>query len=151
MPCQLCREETMAAANKTGPTAADVGAFVAALTPEQRRADAETLCAMLARVTGQPPVLWGPSIIGFGAYHYRYESGRTGSAPRLGFSPRKPAHVFYMTGDFPEHAALLARLGKHSGGVSCLYVKRLSDIDMGVLEALAQGAWRAMAAKYPEG
>jgi hypothetical protein len=139
----------MAAENKTGPTAADVGAFIAALAPEQRRTDAEQLCTMLARVTGEPPVLWGPSIIGFGAYDYRYESGRTGTAPRIGFSPRKGTHVMYMIDGFPEHGALLARLGKHSTGVSCLYFKRLSDVDTGVLEALAEGSWAAMAAKYP--
>ena len=139
----------MAAENKTGPTAADVGAWIAALEPEKRRADAEALCAMLARVTGEPPVLWGPSIIGFGAYDYRYDSGRTGSAPRIGFSPRKATHVMYMTGDFPEHDELLARLGKHSTGVSCLYIKRLADVDAGVLESLAEGSWAAMAAKYP--
>jgi hypothetical protein len=139
----------MAAANKTTPTAADVPAFLAALEPAQRRAEAEQLCAMLARVTCQPPVLWGPSIIGFGEYHYRYESGRTGSAPRIGFSPRKATHVMYMIDGFPEHADLLARLGKHSTGVSCLYFKRLADVDGGVLEALAKGSWAAMAAKYP--
>ena len=141
----------MAAENKTGPTTADVGAYIGALAPEPRRADAEWLCAMLARVTGEPPVLWGPSIIGFGAYQYRYDSGRTGTAPRIGFSPRKGTHVMYMAGDFPEHGDLLAKLGKHSTGVSCLYFKRLSDVDGGVLEALAEGAWAAMAAKYPLG
>jgi hypothetical protein len=139
----------MAAENKTGPTEADVDAYLAALEPASRRADAEVLCAMLARVSGQPPVLWGPSIIGFGAYHYRYDSGRTGSAPRIGFSPRKAAHVLYLVDGFPAHAALLARLGKHSTGVSCLYVKRLSDVDIGVLEALAAGSWQVMAARYP--
>jgi hypothetical protein len=139
----------MAAKNKTGPTQADVGAWIAALEPAGRRADAEWLCAMLARVTGQPPVLWGPSIIGFGAYEYRYDSGRTGTAPRIGFSPRKATHVLYMIDGFPEHGELLARLGTHSTGVSCLYVKRLSDVDTKVLEALAQGSWAAMAAKYP--
>jgi hypothetical protein len=137
------------AENKTGPTAADVGAYIAALEPEKRRADAEWLCAMLARVTGAPPVLWGASIIGFGAYEYRYDSGRTGTAPRIGFSPRKATHVMYMIDGFPEHAELLARLGKHSTGVSCLYFKRLADVDAAVLEALAKGSWAAMAAKYP--
>ncbi len=139
----------MAAANKTTPTTADVPAFLAGLEPAQRRVEAEQLCAMLARVTGQPPVLWGPSIIGFGEYHYRYESGRTGTAPRIGFSPRKGTHVMYMIDGFPEHSALLGRLGKHSTGVSCLYFKRLSDVDGGVLESLARASWAAMAAKYP--
>jgi hypothetical protein len=140
----------MAAENKTGPTAADVGAYIAALEPPQRRTEAEWLSAMLTRVSGRSPVLWGPSIIGFGAYHYRYDSGRTGTAPRIGFSPRKGSHVLYMIDGFPEHAALLARLGRHSTGVSCLYVKRLSDVDSGVLEALAEASWAAMAAKYPD-
>lgn len=139
----------MAAENKTAPTAADVPAFLAALEPGQRRAEAEQLCAMLARVTGEPPVMWGANIIGFGTYHYRYDSGRTGSAPRIGFSPRKATHVLYMMDGFPERADLLAKLGKHSTGVSCLYVKRLSDVDPAVLETLAKGSWAAMAAKYP--
>lgn len=139
----------MAAASKTGPTDADVSAWIAALEPAMRRADAETLCAMLARLSGEPPVLWGPSIIGFGDYHYRYDSGRSGTAPRIGFSPRKAAHVLYGLHDDAELLALLARLGKHSTGSACLYIRRLADIDMTVLESLVVRSLAVMAERHP--
>ena len=124
------------AKNKTQPTATSVDAFLAAVEPEARRQDARALCEMMARLSSEPPVLWGPTIVGFGSYHYRYDSGREGDIPRVGFSPRKPAHVLYINGGFPRYETLVSKLGKLSRGKSCLYVKRLGDIDLEVLEAL---------------
>lgn len=136
------------AENKTKPTDVDVAAFLAALEPAQRRTDAETICTLLAAVSGTAPVLWG-NIVGFGRYHYTYTSGRSGTAPRLGFAPRKAQHVIYLMDGFDGHADLLARLGKATTGVSCLYVKRLSDIDVDVLAEMARRSWAMMAARYP--
>ncbi|HEY2179108.1 MAG TPA: DUF1801 domain-containing protein [Caulobacteraceae bacterium] len=122
----------MAKANKTAPTAASVVTFLAGLAPEGRRADAAALSALMARVSGQPARLWGPSIIGFGVHRYRYDSGREGETPAVGFSPRKQALVLYGLGEAGEDPA---RLGKVTTGVGCIYVKRLADIDLAVLEA----------------
>jgi hypothetical protein len=138
-------------ANKTVPTAADVAAFIAAVPDATRRADAETLAALMARLSGEPAKMWGPSIIGFGEYHYRYDSGRTGSMSRIGFSPRKAETVVYLIDGFTGQADLLARLGKHRIGKSCLYIKRLADIDMSVLEAMITASLATMAERYPTG
>lgn len=134
--------------NKTKPTADDVPAFVAAIADAGQRADAETLITLLSRVSGEPPVLWG-KIVGFGHYHYRYASGREGDAPRIAFSPRKGQTVMYVMGGFPEHDALLARLGKIKSGQSCHYIKRLRDVDMAVLEELARASIAQMDRDYP--
>jgi Domain of unknown function (DU1801) len=123
-------------ANKTVETAADVAVFVAAIADEGQRADAETLIAMMAAASGEPPALWGPSIIGFGRAHYRYESGREGDMPRIAFSPRKGQMVIYLADDFPDRAELIAQLGPHKTGKACLYLKRLADADGGVLREL---------------
>ena len=130
------------AANKTQETDADVAAFVAGVADPVQRADADTLIALLSRVSGDPPKMWGPSIIGFGTHRYRYDSGREGEICRVGFSPRKGQTVMYGMGvqDSPER---LARLGKHKTGKGCLYLKRLSDIDIGVLEEMAVAALAA--------
>lgn len=111
------------AENKTQPTDADVAAFLAALEPAQRRADAQAICALLAEVSGTAPVLWG-SIVGFGSYDYTYASGRSGTAPRLGFAPRKAQHVIYLMDGFDGHADLLARLGKATTGVAICFARR---------------------------
>ena len=104
---------------------------------------------MMRRVTGETPKMWGPTIIGYGQYHYRYDSGHEGDMCRIGFSPRKPQLVLYvLTGD-AEEAELLAKLGKHSTGKSCLYIKKLADVDLGVLEALARHSLAHMNEKYP--
>jgi hypothetical protein len=137
------------APNKTQPTATDVATFVAAITDAGRRADAEALVALMTRLSGEPARLWGPSIIGFGEYHYRYDSGRTGSMSRIGFSPRKAETVVYLIDGFTDQAALLARLGKHRTGKSCLYIKRLADIDMGILEAMVAASLATMAERHP--
>lgn len=135
--------------NKTRPTAAYVDAFIAVAQPPERSEDAKVVRALMERLSGERAAMWGPSIIGFGVCHYRYESGREGDMPRIGFSPRKGELVFYLSDEFPAHAELMARLGKHRTGKSCLYVKRLSDIDMGVLEALIVGSLKASDARYP--
>ncbi|GAA2645713.1 hypothetical protein GCM10010399_94370 [Dactylosporangium fulvum] len=128
------------AENKTVPTDENVAAFLAAVTDPQRRADAERLCALAAEVTGAPPVMWGSSIVGFGSNHYHYESGRQGDTAAVGFSPRKQALVLYY---LPMDETLLARLGKHTTGKGCVYVKRLSDVDEEVLGELIRAGFQA--------
>ena len=123
--------------NKTKPNKLSVAAFIDALTDQTRRADAKALVKLMQRATGEKPKMWGPSIIGFGSYHYRYDSGREGDMPLLGFSPRKAATVLYRMTVFNDSEALLAKLGKHTTGKGCLYIKRLADVDQRVLEALA--------------
>ncbi|TXF90999.1 DUF1801 domain-containing protein [Neolewinella aurantiaca] len=121
---------------KTKPTAVNPQTFVAAVEDEQKRADAEWVMAMMEEVTGEPPVMWGPSIIGFGTYHYVYESGREGDWMLTGFSPRKAALSIYLMSGLKQEEEYLAKLGKYKTGKSCLYVKRLSDIDTDVLRAM---------------
>jgi hypothetical protein len=137
------------AETKTRPTQMQVADFIEAAPDAVRRDDAKTLVALMARVTGEEPVMWGPSIIGFGSYHYRYESGHEGDACRMGFSPRKAELVLYVLNGSPEQAAQLARLGRHKTGKSCLYVKRLADVDMAVLEELLRDQLAWMDARYP--
>lgn len=119
---------------KTRPTEVSVETFPAAVTPEARRDDARVVCALMSRLSGEPARMWGPSIVGFGVRRYRTEAGREGDMLKVGFAPRKPAMVFYV--HWTEDDPLLARLGKFSTGKSCLYVSRLSDIDLSILEAL---------------
>jgi hypothetical protein len=128
------------AENKTKPTTGSVLAFLDACTDEARRADAKALAKLMEKVTGNKPAMWGPSIVGFDTYHYRYESGREGDMPIVGFSPRKAANVLYGTIGFDGADALLAMLGKHTIGKGCLYIKKLSDVDMKVLETLVEKA-----------
>ena len=135
--------------NKTQPTQAAVADFIAAVADPVRRTDAQTLVALLESVTGEKAAMWGPAIVGFGHYHYRYDSGREGDMCRIGFSPRKAALTLYLTTGFAMRGDLLARLGKHSVGKGCLYVKRLADVDMAVLEALAVASLADMNARYP--
>lgn len=113
----------------------DVEEFIASIPDERRQADARTLVALMARATGQPPRVWGSSIIGFGRYHYVYATGREGDAAAVGFSPRKGSTTVYIADGFDAYSELLDRLGPHSTSVSCLYLKRLDQID---LEALAE-------------
>lgn len=139
---------------KTKPTEVDVGAFLAAVTPEWKRADAENLCRLLEQWSGEKPVMWGPTIVGFDSYHYRYASGHEGDACRVGFSPRAAALTLYTISGYANESiavaeeALLARLGKFTRSKACLYVKRLSDIDLGVLEELVRLNLAALKAKY---
>lgn len=138
---------------KTRPTEVSVAEFLAAITDERRRAEAAEVDALHRRVTGFEPKLWGPSIIGYGSYDYVYESGRSGTMCRAGFSPRKAAMTLYLMGHYcdrqPEADALLARLGKFKNGKSCLYVGKLADVDLGVLEQLVALSWDVMNARYP--
>ena len=137
-------------ANKTQATAASVDAFLAAVPDDARRSDAQALAAIMTEVTGVAPAIWGGAIVGFGQYHYRYDSGREGDMCRLGFSPRAKELVLYVLHETPEEAALLARLGKHRTGKSCLYIKRLSDVDEGTLREVLAASWAEMALRYPE-
>ena len=130
------------AETKTKPTDASVDAFLDGVAHPVRRADGKAVRAMMERVTGEPAVMWGPSIVGFGSYHYRYASGHEGDAPRLGFSPRSANLVLYV-GGFPEYEALLAKLGKHKRSKACLYLGKLTDVDPLVLEDIARRTYAA--------
>jgi hypothetical protein len=125
------------------PTSADVDAFIDAVRDEHRRSDARELCELMRSVTREQPVMWGPTIVGFGSYHYRYESGRTGDAPLAGFSPRKANLVLYLVGGFADrYPGLLDKLGPHKTGKACLYLKRLGDVDLDVLRQLVERSMR---------
>ena len=126
--------------NKTKATGASVAAYLAAIADETRRQDCAALAQLMARATKLPPVLWGTSIVGFGSYHYQYESGHQGDSCLVGFSSRKGDISVYLMASFPGRDELLARLGRHKMGKACLYVRRLSDIDPQVLEQLVVGS-----------
>jgi hypothetical protein len=129
----------MDASQKTLPTGEDAPAFIAAVPNEARREDARRLCGLLADWTGEPPMMWGTSIVGFGSYRYRYESGHEGTAALVGFSPRKANLVLYLVGGVEErYPQLLERLGPHKTGRGCLYLKRLDDVDHQVLRQLVE-------------
>jgi hypothetical protein len=134
---------------KTQETEADVNAFIDAVENNTRREDAKTLLGLMGRVTGYLPKMWGPSIIGFGEYHYVYDSGREGDMLRHGFSPRKANMVLYISGGFKEDPTILDRLGKHKIGKSCLYINKLADIDLRVLEEILERDIVYMNDKYP--
>ena len=131
--------------NKTQATTADVEAFLAAIPDAARREDCLRIKALMEAATGAPARMWGPAIVGFGVYHYRYESGREGDWMVTGFSPRKNDLTLYIMPGFDRYEALMARLGKHKTGKSCLYLKRLADVDMAVLETLVHESVAAMA------
>lgn len=138
------REESPMAGIKTKPTDQDVAQFIAAVAHPVRRADAKRILAMMEHATGEKGVMWGPSIIGFGDRDYRYASGHGGNILRIGFSPRKANLVFYILNGFAGQAEMLARLGKFrtSGeGEGCLYVNKLADIDLAVLEQMIAAGW----------
>jgi hypothetical protein len=135
--------------NKTNPTKLSVAAFIDALPDQTKRADAKTLVKLMQSVSGEKPKMWGPSIIGFGSYHYKYDTGREGDMPVVGFSPRKPATVLYGMRGSSESEALIAKLGKHTTGKGCLYIKKLADVDQKVLEALVVKSVAAMRARNP--
>ena len=120
------------AKSKTKPTKVSPAAFIATVANEQRRKDSKELIAMMRDITGEPPKMWGPSIVGFGTYHYVYESGREGDICLTGFSPRKPSLVLYVGAAFKD-TALMSKLGKYTTGKGCLYIKRLDDVDRNVL------------------
>src|SRR5438132_13840756 len=122
--------------NKTKETGASVDRYVGSIKDESRRKDCETLAKLMSRATNQPPKMWGTSIVGFGSYHYKYESGREGDSCLTGFSSRKGDISIYLTSDFPARDQLLARLGKHKTAKACLYVGKLADVDLKILEKL---------------
>jgi hypothetical protein len=134
--------------NITKPTKLGVAAFIDALTDPLRRSDAKALIKLMQNAAGEKPQMWGPSIIGFGSCHYKYESGREGDMPVIAFSPRKAATVLYGVTGFGEATALLAKLGKHSTGKGCLYIKKLADVDQHILETLIV---KSLAAKRASG
>ncbi len=124
--------------NKTQPNDQDVVAFLNGIENEKKRQDSLALLAMMQSVTGLAPQMWGDSIVGFGRYHYYYASGRQGDWFLTGFSPRKQNLTLYITSGFDQFAHLMAKLGKFKTSVSCLYIKKLEDIDLDVLEELVR-------------
>jgi len=127
---------------KTGPTKVSVRAFLKGVNDDRRRQDCETLVGMMKRITRADPVMWGPSIVGFGTYHFKYASGREGDWFLTGFSPRTQALTIYIMGGFKQYPALMKQLGRPSTGSSCLYVKRLDDLDLDVLQELIRESVR---------
>lgn len=134
---------------KTVPTTASVDAFIAAVDDAQKREDCHAVAAIMAEATGASAQMWGTSIVGFGTYHYRYASGREGDFMEVGFSPRKRALTLYIMAGFSEYGDLLAKLGKHTTGKSCLYIKRLADVDQNVLREMVERSVRHIRDKYP--
>jgi Domain of unknown function (DU1801) len=132
------------AENKTKPTEVSVAAFIAAIPDQFQRADAKALLKLMQSASGEKPKMWGSSIVGFGTYHYKYDSGREGDMPVIAFSPRKTANVLYGLIGFKDSDALLAKLGKHTTGKGCLYIKKLADVDQKVLESVLE---KSVAAK----
>jgi len=126
--------------NKTKATKVSVSAYIEGLTDPTRRSEARELVEIMKRASGEKPRLWGPSIVGFGSYHYKYDSGREGDMPLISFSPRKAAVVLYSMLAHGEAKAVLAKLGKHTTGKGCLYIKKLADVDKTVLETLIKNA-----------
>ena len=136
------------AENKTRPTTSSVVLYIEAIDDETRRKDCRALAKLMARTTKHKPVMWGTSIVGFGSYHYRYDSGREGDSCLVGFSSRKGDISVYLTASFPGRDELLARLGKHKTAKGCLYVRKLSDIDVKALELLVAGSAAEVRRRY---
>lgn len=134
--------------NKTRPTGSSVTAFMAAIEDPRMRADARKVAAMMRRATGKRARMWGPSIVGYGSYHYRYDSGREGDFMITGFSPRKQALTVYIMPGFGRFGKLMSKLGRYKTGKSCLYIKRLEDVDETVLEQLIRESVDYMRAHY---
>jgi len=137
------------AENKTKPTNASVLDFITQIESEQKRKDTQALIELFEKITGAKAVLWGPSIIGFGQYHYKYESGREGDFMLVGFSPRKANFSLYIMAGFSKYDHYLEKLGKFKTSKACLYIKRLSDIDFSVLSDLVEDSVQTMRKKYP--
>lgn len=136
------------AKSKTQRTGTDVAAFLGQFDDE-RRDDALAVAKMMGRLTKAKPAMWGPSIVGFGSYHYTYESGREGDAPIVGFAPKGREMTLYVLADFARKDALLAKLGRHRTGKSCLYIRRLADVDPKVLEDLVAASVADRRKRYP--
>ena len=136
------------AENKTKATGASVTAFINSIDDKQKRADARKVAAMMRKATGKRAKLWGPSIVGYGTYHYKYASGREGDFLMTGFSPRKQALTVYVIPGFEHFETLMKNLGKYKTGKSCLYIKRLSDVDEKILEQLINRSVKYMREHY---
>lgn len=141
------------AQTKTKPTEVAVAQFIAAVEPPAKSADGAVLDALFRKVTGEAPRMWGPTIVGYGQYHYKYASGHEGDMCRVGFSPRKAKHSLYLMCGTPDEEALfaplLARLGKHARGKGCLYINKLADIDLAVIEEMIALSWKNSFVRYP--
>lgn len=137
------------AENKTKPTKLSVTDFIAALPDAEKRADAKALVKLMQNAAGEKPKMWGPSIVGFGSCHYVYESGREGDMPLIAFSPRKPALVLYNLIGFDGAPAALEKLGKHTTGKGCLYIKKLADVDQKVLQSMVAKSVAHQRFKHP--
>lgn len=137
--------------NKTTENAGSVDDFLNSVDNDRRRADAQTVMDMMARITGHSPAMWGTSLIGFDSYHYRYDSGREGDFFRTGLSPRKTALTVYIMPGFDAYEPLLSKLGKYKTGRSCLYINKLADVDLDVLESLIEASYADMNKMYPQG
>ncbi len=133
---------------KTVPTTQSVTAFINGVENETRKKDAKTLVAMMKKVTGEKAKMWGPSIIGFGEYHYKYESGREGDMLAVGFSPRKTNMALYVLGSLGEDEPLLKKLGPYKNGKSCLYINALDKVDLSVLEKIVAKSYKTTKAKW---
>ena len=133
---------------KTKETEASVEAFLASVENDRRREDARAVTALMQNVTGLKPKMWGPSIVGFGQYHYKYDSGHEGDMCMIGLSPRKQNLVLYIMPGFKGQEAMLKRLGKHKTGKSCLYLNKLAEVDQDVLEAMIREAFDFMRQRY---
>jgi hypothetical protein len=140
----------MAAENKTKATEVSADAFIDAIADPQRRADARAVRALMERLSGQPATMWGPSIVGFGVYHYHYESGREGTMARISFSPRAKELALYGLGVL-RHPEIVARLGKHKTGKGCLYIQKFAEVDEAVLAELIATAWADLKVLHPDG
>ncbi len=138
------------AENKTKATSVSPESFIETVEHDVRRADAKVLLDLFADVTQLVPRMWGPSIIGYGRYHYKYESGREGEFMMTGFSPRKANQVIYIMPGYTDHSAVLDRIGKYKIGKSCLYINKLADIDLDVLRELITAGVEDMKSRYPD-
>ncbi len=127
--------------NKTQPTNASVETFLANVTDPQKRQDCFQLLGLMKRMTGESPIMWGSSIIGFGIYHYKYATGREGDSPRVAFSPRKQNLTIYILPGFEDYKTLLPKLGKHKTGKSCLYLNHLADVDEEILGEMIKASY----------
>ena len=135
---------------KTKKNEASVDVFLGQVASEKRKQDSLAVVEIMKRATGEEPKMWGASIVGFGSYHYKYASGREGDWPRAGFSPRKQSLTLYITAGFSQYDELMKKLGKYKTGKSCLYVNKLEDVDVDVLEELVKRSADHIASIYPE-
>ncbi len=135
---------------KTKPNQQSVEAFIDSVEPEWKRDDAREILKLIQKITGEEPVMWGDSIVGFGNYHYKYETGREGDWFLAGFSPRKQSMTVYMMGGFSGQDELLEKLGKHKNSVGCLYIKKLADVDIDILEKMIKRSVETLKKRYAE-